>query len=182
MSGYTDLAVKLDGQTVSANGTITMDRDHSLNATASGGSNQFVLTVDRGNGVSGTPASGNYTYSTGDKVNYSYSPESGYANLVVRLDGSTVSSSGTITMNSSHNLTASATSAVGDIKVTSSPNKAAIWLDGQDTGKVCTSVLHNIPAGVHTITLKLAGYKDASGQVTVVSGQLVNFHRDLQEL
>ena len=84
-------------------------------------------------------------------------------------------------MNASHTLTASASSGTGDIKCTSSPNKAAIWLDGKDTGKVCTSVLHVIPAGVHTITLKLTGYKDASGQVTVIAGQLVNFHRDLEE-
>ncbi len=181
-SGYTDLVVKLDGQPVSNSGSITMDRDHTLNATASTSDDQMVLTVDKGDGVSGTPNKGTHKYGKGAKVNYNYKLESGYTNLKVKLDGKTVSSSGTITMNTSHNLTASATSNLGSINITSKPSGATIYLDGQDSGHVTPDTLTNITAGTHTITLKKKNFKDATGQVEVIAGQTVNFHLELQKL
>ena len=69
---------------------------------------QFTLTVSVGTGVSGSPASGSYNYLEGSVVNFGYSLESGYTNLSVLLDGSSVASAGSIQMNSSHSLTVSA--------------------------------------------------------------------------
>jgi len=59
----------------------------------------------------------------------------------------------------------------GNIEVTSTPAGAAIWLDGEDTSKVTPITLENVPAGDHVVTLKLAGYADASKEVTIVSGE-----------
>jgi hypothetical protein len=84
-----------------------MNRDHTLSATAAQ-LDRYTLSVTRGEGVVGTPDSGATTYDEGTQVNYSYSLQSGYINLVVTLDGATVSASGTVTMNSNHTLTAGA--------------------------------------------------------------------------
>jgi hypothetical protein len=88
-SGYKDLQVRLDGNAVSSSGTITMDRDHTLTATATP-LDRYTLTVTKGEGVVGTPDSGTTTYDEGTVVNYSYSLQSGYTNLGVTLDGATV--------------------------------------------------------------------------------------------
>ncbi len=69
---------------------------------------EYTLTVNVGEGVEGTPASGPQTYKEGDTVNYNYSLSPGYNTLTVALDGNEVSSSGTITMGRDHILSASA--------------------------------------------------------------------------
>lgn len=104
-SGYTDLVVLLDGSSVAAGGSITMNGDHVLVATCG---KTYSLTVTRGTGVDGTPVTGATVYTEGQTVSYSYSLQSGYTDLLVTLDGSTVASSGTITMNANHTLSATA--------------------------------------------------------------------------
>ncbi len=69
---------------------------------------QYVLTVTVGEGITGTPATGSYSYTDADLVNYSYSLQTGYENLVVQLDGVTVGNNGIISMNMSHILTVTA--------------------------------------------------------------------------
>lgn len=113
LSGYKDLVVQLDGNAVSSNGTITMDRDHTLTALATP-LDRYTLTVAKGDGVVGTPDNGATTYDEGTVVNYSYSLQSGYTNLEVKLDGATVPASGAITMSSNHTLTATAALAGDD--------------------------------------------------------------------
>jgi len=71
-----------------------------------------TLNVTIGEGVNGTPAAGSYNYQKDAVVNYSYSLQSGYSNLTVNLDGSSVAASGDISMNGNHNLTVSATKIV----------------------------------------------------------------------
>lgn len=65
---------------------------------------KYTLTVTKGRGVAGTPESGIYTYSEGSAIQYHYSPQSGYKDLVVKLDGATVAASGSIAMNGDHTL------------------------------------------------------------------------------
>jgi hypothetical protein len=55
-----------------------------------------------------TPQTGTSTYEEGSTVSYNYTLGPGYNNLVVQLDGNNVSSSGTVTMDQNHILTASA--------------------------------------------------------------------------
>jgi tetratricopeptide (TPR) repeat protein len=121
-TGYANLVVTLDGAAVSSSGTITMDGNHTLTASAAR-LGQYTLTVTKGEGVAGTPDSGTHTYNDGDTVNYSYTPQSGYTDLVVQLDGETVASSGVITMDAAHTLTASASAAAGpSVTITSHQN------------------------------------------------------------
>ena len=69
---------------------------------------QYVLTVTVGEGITGTPATGSYSYTDADLVNFSYSLQSGYENLVVQLDGVTVGNNGIISMNTNHTLNVTA--------------------------------------------------------------------------
>lgn len=69
---------------------------------------QYTLTVTVATGVTGTPAAGVSTYTENEVVNYTYSLQTGYENLVVTLDGVVVGQSGVIAMNTNHTLTVTA--------------------------------------------------------------------------
>ncbi len=73
---------------------------------------KFTLTVGVGEGVAGSPATGTNDYPDGTSISYSYSLESGYTNLLVRVDTFEASASGTIIMNKNHSLYADATAVV----------------------------------------------------------------------
>ena len=65
---------------------------------------KYVLTVTKGEGVSGAPENGSYVYKKGTVVSYSYKLHDGYKNLIVKLDGNIISDSGTIKMERNHAL------------------------------------------------------------------------------
>lgn len=73
---------------------------------------KYDLTVNVGEGVDGSPASGTYNHKDGSTVNYSYSLKSGYEQLTVRLDGVEKDPAGTITMDAAHTLEVSAVKSV----------------------------------------------------------------------
>ena len=77
---------------------------------------QFTLMVIPAEGVNGVPAAGTFTYDQGEVVSYSYSLEEGYGNLTVTLDGAEVPSSGTVTMNADHVLSAQAGGCAIDVR------------------------------------------------------------------
>jgi len=68
----------------------------------------------------------------------------------------------------------------GSITVTSSPDGAAIFLDGIDTGEVTNTTLTRVSPGDHTVTLTLDGYADAAATVTVAEDQTATIHLDLE--
>jgi hypothetical protein len=107
-AGYNKLTVLLDGKEVAASGMITVSGAHTLKAY-SDANGQFNLTVTVAAGVSGTPATGTFTYPQGAVVNYSYALAEGYTALSIQLDGAQVISHGTITMSAAHSLVVSAT-------------------------------------------------------------------------
>jgi hypothetical protein len=67
-----------------------------------------TLTVNVGEGVTGTPATGTSVDKKGTVIHYSYSLQSGYGDLAVTLDGAPVAASGTVTLNANHTLAANA--------------------------------------------------------------------------
>jgi hypothetical protein len=69
----------------------------------------YQLDVKLGEGVTGTPETGTYTYEEEEVVFYNYSLEPSYSNLVVTFDDEKVEPSGTVTITESHTLQASAT-------------------------------------------------------------------------
>ncbi len=108
-AGYGNLQVRLDGAPAAASGSVTMDKDHSLDVTAT---QQFTLTVDLGAGTTGTPAA-TASYNKDQIVDYSYSLKAGYSALQVKLDGAPVAASGSVTMNGNRTLKTTATLDLG---------------------------------------------------------------------
>ncbi len=166
-SGYSGLAVRLDGAAVAASGAITMNADHTLDSTSA---KTYYLTVSKGAHVVGLPASGTYSYTEGTNVSYSYAAESGYSNLVVKLDGSIAAGSGTITMSADHSLAANLN--IATIEVNSTPAGARIYMGNKDSG-FSTPHAFTYPAAVtKTILLRYScGYKDYVQTVSVIPGQ-----------
>ena len=159
-SGYSDLAVTLDGTQVAASGTVTMDTDHSLSATAVVVPVvvNYVLTVAKNAGVSGTPETGAYTYAQGTTVNYSYTAATGYTDLAVKLDNAAIAASGTFSMNANHSLTATAVQApVGEHYTLTITTSAGV--EGTPAAGVYTYT---------TITLVNYSYTAASGYANLV--------------
>lgn len=140
----------------------------------------YTLTVNKGEGVDGNPGTGSHSYSKGSTVSYNYSLQSGYTSLIVTLDGNVVPASGTITMNSDHQLNA-VTTELGSISVTSDPAGARIYLDNQDTGQTTDTVISNVLPGTHTLRLSLAGYASAERTVDVSPGEQKQEHFDLEK-
>lgn len=75
-------------------------------------SDSLTLKVTVGEGVTGNPGTGNFSYKKGVKVSYSYSlatsPTYIYKDLSILLDGDKVPDSGTIPMDGNHTLSISA--------------------------------------------------------------------------
>jgi hypothetical protein len=66
---------------------------------------EFRLTVTLGSGISGTPAAGTYYYNAGTTINYDYSLDEYYSDLVIKFDSVNVEDSGSFTVTSDHTLT-----------------------------------------------------------------------------
>ena len=98
----------MDGTAIAASGKLTISADQTLQAYADDDF-QYGLTVTLDDGVIGTPGAGTKNYRQGTLVDYSYTLQDGYYDLVVTLNGSAVENSGTITMSQDHKLTVSAT-------------------------------------------------------------------------
>lgn len=64
--------------------------------------------------------------------------------------------------------------AVSTIVVNSNPQGANIWLDGRDSGMVTPAQL-TVDKGVHRISVRKTGYKDAATEATLAEGQTTSF-------
>lgn len=67
----------------------------------------------------------------------------------------------------------------GSIKISTTPAGATIWIDGKNTKKTTPEILEDIAPGKHSVKFVLEGYEDASGSVTVTSGQRTNLSKTL---
>lgn len=76
----------------------------------------------------------------------------------------------------------STTPTTGSIMFVSVPSNAAISLDGADQNARTPVQILNIPAGKHTFTLRLAGFNDTAGEVTVTGGGTVQAYATLSPL
>ena len=166
-SGYSNLAVTLDGTAVAASGSVTMNANHTLAANAT---KTYVLTVIKGEHVTGTPNSGSYTYASNTNVPYSYAPSSGYAHLEVKIDNVLSANSGTIAMNANHTLAANLQGA--NIEVNSTPAGARIYLNNVDSGHVTPYTFNFTTAVTRAVHLRYScGYKEYREVVNVALGQ-----------
>ena len=67
----------------------------------------------------------------------------------------------------------------GTVNVSSNPSGADVSLDGEFVGN-CPSTLKMLP-GKHTVTVKLAGYKDWSKEITIQTGSEVQLTANLEK-
>jgi len=70
----------------------------------------------------------------------------------------------------------------GSIAIDSNPGDASVTLDGNPVGKTpagpAALILNSVPAGIHTVTVELAGYPLYTSTVTVVRNQVVQVKAD----
>jgi len=150
-TGYQNLIVKIDSIQSPSNGTIIMNKDHSLNVTAEViVPSNFTLTVDVGTGITGTPSSGTKIVSENNSVSYNYQLETGYNNLIVSLDGVKVEDSGDIIMDKDHDLTAVAQEGydiTGDWDLVLTVNKTSANASIQETINVSLEFSGSMTSG-----------------------------------
>jgi hypothetical protein len=96
--GFSKLTVLLNEQQVAASGTVTISGSHFLKAY-SDDNLEYKLTVQMTEGVTGSPAAGTYYYKAGTVVPYAYAMAEGYKGFNVKLNGSDVAASGSVTLN-----------------------------------------------------------------------------------
>jgi hypothetical protein len=70
-------------------------------------------------------------------------------------------------------------SATGTVNVTSNPDGAEVYADGQFVGN-CPAVLKLKP-GKHTVSVKLSGYRDWSREISVEPGSEVRLAATLEQ-
>ncbi|MCX6554213.1 MAG: LamG domain-containing protein [Candidatus Aminicenantes bacterium] len=130
---------------------------------------KFTLTVNKGEGVVGAPDSGATKYKRGESIDYSYSLESGYHNLVVMLDGAAVAASGSVSMKANHTLAANATQQFVltvniDAGVSGAPVSGAYTYDSGQA----VSYSYSLKSGFTNLEIKVDGVAAlATGTVTM---------------
>ncbi|MDP3353382.1 MAG: PEGA domain-containing protein, partial [Flavobacteriaceae bacterium] len=62
---------------------------------------------------------------------------------------------------------------LGSVSFVSYPPGAEIFMDGVDQDVKTPAIVTNVPAGSHEYVLKLAGYRDYLGSITVLESQTV---------
>ena len=129
---------------------------------------KHTLTVSL-SGATGTPAASE-KYKKDTKVAYSYTAESGYINLEVKLDGVAVPASGSVTMDKDHTLTATAVQHAA-ITVNSTPAGAKIYMNNADSGFTTPHTFQYNSAVTKTVLLRSCGYLDYSKTVTANLGK-----------
>jgi AAA+ ATPase superfamily predicted ATPase len=68
---------------------------------------------------------------------------------------------------------AASSAEVGTLFITSLPVAARIFLDGENTGSVTPTLFEDLNAGPHTLSLVLAGYKEASLEIEISAGDTI---------
>jgi hypothetical protein len=129
-----------------------------------------VLTVTLAEGIAGTPATGTYTYEENGTVDYNYSLQSGYTNLVVTLDGNAVAESGSFTMDRDHSLNVTADAMV-DISGTwvgeLTCEGYSFYFKADFSGGYYTGVVSNVENG---------GVVGKGNGTYTISGDQIEFH------
>jgi hypothetical protein len=131
-------------------------------------STKYTLTVSL-SGATGTPAATD-KYKKGTAVPYSYTPQSGYTNMEVKLDGAAVASSGTVTMDADHILTITAVQGSA-ISVNSTPSGANIYVNNADSGFTTPHTFSSSAAMTMSVLIRMCGYGDHTETVTANLGE-----------
>jgi hypothetical protein len=160
LSGYSD-----------ATGTVTVTVGQTANVTVT------LIPITGSISFSSTP-SGASIYLDGTLVALTPATITGVStgshSYILRLTGYN-DATGTVTVVAGQTATVSVTLTpvvtTGSISFTSTPSGADIYLDGTLQTLKTPATITSVSAGNHSYTLRLTGYNDATGTVTVTSGQ-----------
>lgn len=67
----------------------------------------------------------------------------------------------------------------GAAYITSTPDGATVWWDGNNTGATTPLLIYNTPAGSHQVKLTMTGYSDWDSTVSVVANDTIQVHGTL---
>jgi len=133
----------------------------------------YTLTVTRGEGVDGSPESGQYSYKEGTTVNYQYQLQAGYADLQVMLDGAIAPTSGTIVMDRNHTLTALPNQRLAFIQIESTPPEAVVSLNGEQQASTTPSSFY-ITEGNYEFRVTNSLFGEARTTINIQEGMTYN--------
>jgi DNA-binding beta-propeller fold protein YncE len=134
----------------------------------------YTLAVTRDDGVDGSPDSGSYTYKKNTLVDYHYTLQSGYADLVVLLDGKVAPASGQIKMDTNHTLMVS-TLKMAAIHLESFPAGAEVFVDDTPQG-VSTPCTFFVTPASHEIRLWKQDYGQAKKTIAFQESTSYDIH------
>ncbi|MFA7302996.1 MAG: DUF3344 domain-containing protein [Methanoregula sp.] len=69
----------------------------------------------------------------------------------------------------------------GSVDVSSNPEGAWIWLDGINMSVQTPATLENVIIGTHSLSLKIEGFTDNTGEITLAEDETVNVEVELTE-
>jgi PGF-pre-PGF domain-containing protein len=100
--------------------------------------------------------------------------------VTLTLDGyADASAPVTVVSGETAEVTLDLTTLTGSLAVTSTPEGAAILIDGADTGEVTNTTLDEIAVGLHTVTLQKDGYVDLTAEIEITYNETASLHLDL---
>jgi len=135
--------------------------------------NEYVLTVTRGEGVDGSPESGEYIYRDGTTVSYNYQLKTGYSVLQVLLDNSPVPPEGTVVMDRNHTLTALGNQQLTAVNIESHPTDSTVYLSGQQTSSTTPCSLF-LTGGNYEFLITNPYFGAAKRTINIEEGKIYN--------
>jgi hypothetical protein len=126
---------------------------HAPTIAVNGATSGTTTTVTQ---VSGSPAGGSGSQNTGTGSGQTGSAQTGSSQAGSQQGSATAGSTDTTT--------------TGSLSVTTTPAGATVLIDGVVRG-ASPATIPGIPAGSHTLLLKLDGYQDMSTPVSIVAGK-----------
>ncbi len=140
---------------------------------------KYILTVTKGDGVEGSPDTGNYTYNNGREVDYTYRPEPGRVDLVITLDGNAVNYSGadavsgTIVMDGDHTLSVSA----GESELAFVTDVDELSIEEGETATFEVKLSDEPASDVNSIDVTV-GVAGGDGGIEILTGSELTFNHD----
>ncbi|WP_317065549.1 PEGA domain-containing protein [Methanoculleus caldifontis] len=84
-----------------------------------------------------------------------------------------------ITFSGKNTPTPTPTPGYGSVMISSDPWGADVYLDGEHKG-VAPLTLTNVPAGKHTLRVKMLGYRESNSNITVITDKALTIKQSLQ--
>jgi phage replication-related protein YjqB (UPF0714/DUF867 family) len=170
LTGYNDVSDSItltDAQTISVSKTLTSVYGNISFASTPSGAEIFIDNTDTGqktpSSVSGI-MEGTHSYKLSTTGYYD------------------ATGSVTVVGDQTSSVTETLVLKVGNVAFSSTPSGAEIFVDGMDTNHLTPATITNLTEGTHSYILKLSGYYDYMGSVTIVAAQTISISSTLMQM